>query len=430
MSLPSKTSQFDVQLVGAARIRRSVCEPVRMAAFFLMLLAALEAFCAAPAHAQTLLENIDLGINTFPVAIAVNPVTHKVYTANYFANSVSVIDGNTLAVQTISGIAQPSCIGVDPVANKIYVGAQSSASVVVIDGATNAATQISLGQAFEKIPAAIAVDPLRGLAYVVAVSAFSETGELWLINGTTASEVALQSSGGLNPPGNDDVVVTSNGAGENLILASNSNALSLNPYQSLVYLSEFSNTKIFPADQTNPSPQSVAVGSFPVASAVNPATNTIYVANHLDNTVTVIDGTTLTATTLAVGEEPISIAVNPVTNLVYVVNFGSNNVTVIDGATNTTSTIPVGESPFSVAVNPVNNRIYVANNGEDLTVIDGATGAATPITVGAHPFSIAADPVTNRIYVAVANSNQVSVIDGSTNAVTTVAAGTRPAASP
>ena len=147
-----KAAAVRIHYEDATHLRRSFHARIRIFALVVLLAAALAGLNAAPAQAQTLLENIDLGINTFPVAIAVNPVTHKVYTANYFAKRVSAIDGNTLAVQTIAGIAQPSCIGVDPVANKIYVGAQSSANVAAIDGATNAATQISLGQASRKYP--------------------------------------------------------------------------------------------------------------------------------------------------------------------------------------------------------------------------------------------------------------------------------------
>ena len=59
-----------------------------------------------------------------PVAVAVNPVTNRIYVANDLGNSVTVIDGATIppaAVATVPVGLFPSAIAVNPVTNKVYV---------------------------------------------------------------------------------------------------------------------------------------------------------------------------------------------------------------------------------------------------------------------------------------------------------------------
>ena len=81
-----------------------------------------------------------------PAAVAVNPVTNKIYVANCSSNNVTVIDGATNA--TTHG-APPGTIlvavAVNPVTNKIYVANYGSNNVTVIDGATNATTTVAAG---------------------------------------------------------------------------------------------------------------------------------------------------------------------------------------------------------------------------------------------------------------------------------------------
>jgi len=55
--------------------------------------------------AQTVTATIPAGTN--PCVVAVNPVTHKIYAANYSSNNVTVIDGATNATTTL---AQPARI--------------------------------------------------------------------------------------------------------------------------------------------------------------------------------------------------------------------------------------------------------------------------------------------------------------------------------
>jgi YVTN family beta-propeller protein len=67
------------------------------------------------------------------LALAVNPVTNKIYVANGSGN-VTVIDGATNATDTVPTGNFPRAVAVNPVTNKIYIGNEGTDNVTVIDG--------------------------------------------------------------------------------------------------------------------------------------------------------------------------------------------------------------------------------------------------------------------------------------------------------
>ena len=89
-----------------------------------------------PAVAQMVTTTVSVG--TSPGAMAVNPVTNKIYVANYGSGTVTVIDGATNTTTTVTVGDRPTAVAVNPVTNKIYVANNGSDNVTVIDGATNA----------------------------------------------------------------------------------------------------------------------------------------------------------------------------------------------------------------------------------------------------------------------------------------------------
>src|SRR5258708_30645726 len=79
-----------------------------------------------------------------PFAVAVNPLTNKIYVANNSGNKVIVIDGVTNAITNVPVGVNPFTLAVNPLTNKVYV-ANLGGNVTVIDGATNATTTIAAG---------------------------------------------------------------------------------------------------------------------------------------------------------------------------------------------------------------------------------------------------------------------------------------------
>src|SRR5258708_10753576 len=69
---------------------------------------------------------------TTPYSVAVNPVTNKIYVANYNSANVTVIDGATNSTTTVNAGTKPTAVAVNPVTNEIYVANQMSNNVTVI----------------------------------------------------------------------------------------------------------------------------------------------------------------------------------------------------------------------------------------------------------------------------------------------------------
>jgi YVTN family beta-propeller protein len=401
--------------------------------------------------------NEDVQVGKYPYAIAVNPVTNKIYVANSDDGNVTVFGGVAFTPATIAdpNAGGPIALAVNPVTNKIYVANYGSGNVTVINGFMDTFTTVSVGSN----PRAVAVDPLTNKIYVANYG----SGTVTVIDGAT----------------NNVTTVT---------VGTNPYALAVNPATNKVYVANYGSTNVTVIDGATNNTTTVAAGTNPYAVAVNPVTNKVYVANNGSANVTVIDGASNSTATVSAQTNPDAVAVNPLTNKVYVANHGSNSVTVIDGASGNVlanATVPsslgnnAGAGPVAIAVDPVTNKIYVACDSQNsaFEVIDGATNQATapllfpyqtttyaaavnPVTYQVYftysqqagyyyarvldregyptttttvkdasavgPFAAAANPVTNKVYVANHDSGNVTVIDGATKNTATVAAGTHP----
>ena len=75
-----------------------------------------------------------VSVGTYPVAVAVNPVTNKIYVANFRTNNVTVIDGATNHATTVGTGSAPIAVAINQTTNKIYVADEDSEDVTVIDG--------------------------------------------------------------------------------------------------------------------------------------------------------------------------------------------------------------------------------------------------------------------------------------------------------
>jgi YVTN family beta-propeller protein len=421
---------------------------VRRAAIAVVALACLLGILSPGSlRAQTVTATVPIG--TLPEAVAVNPVTNKIYIANEGSANVTVIDGATNATTTVSTGSHPVSVAVNPLTNKIYVANGTSASVTVIDGATNTVTAtVTVGLN----PCCVAVNPITNIIYVASEHDNNVTVINGATNNTTTVTVGTFPFGlAVNPLTNkiyvanyDSNNVTVIDGTNNTVMATVSvgsypYAMAVNPATNKIYVGNSQDGTVSVGNVSvidggsNSVTTTVTVGTNPVGLAIDPVTNQVYVANYGSNNVSVIDGgSNSVTTTVTVGTNPDALAIDPVTNQVYVANYGSNNVTVIDGSTNTvTSTVAAGTYPILVAVNPVTNRIFVANSGNTpgtVTVIDGATNSTATASDSSalNPHLAAVNPVTNKIYVVNNASSNVTVIDGATNSTTSVTAGTQP----
>jgi DNA-binding beta-propeller fold protein YncE len=377
----------------------------------------------AAANAQTVVATIP--VNGAPPAVAVNPVTKKIYVAScghhvllggFAGGPVAIIDGQTNASITyIGGGGCASALAVNAATNTIYFIIDEN--VAVIDFATNSKTVFADSNG----PEAVAVNPVTNKIYVA-----NKSGNVNVIDGATNSVTTVTDP---NASGLSAVAIAVNPVMNKIYVANNSGG-GPNP-GSVTVIDGATNSTTTVTDPNAISPNSLAV---------NPATNKVYVTNGGNypglnhGNITVIDGATNSITTLTDPNAlaPQAVAVNQTTNKIYVANpndsalTGNGGVTIIDGATNAVSTVkdPNAIYPHAVAVDSVTNTIYVANGGcsflnvcsnpGSVTVINGATGTATTIIDpnASAPNAVALNPTTNKIYVVNGGGN-VTVIDGS-----------------
>ena len=363
-------------------------------------LLALALVACGPLRAQKVTATVVTGPN--PFAIAVNPVTNKIYVVNDAASgSVTVVDGVTNATAAVTAGTNPVAIDVNTVTNRIYVANSGSNNVTVIDGATNSTATVAVGVN----PDAIAVNPVTNKVYVLDRGS-SLFGDVTVIDGATNSTSTTAT--GSYPQGGAIVVnpVTDKIYFLNNTITSDPNTLNPNPT-----LTEIDGA-------TNATSHLGPIGFASDSLALDTATNRIYVPNvHVAAGILECDLAQGTYSIFGAGETGYgAVVVNPVTNKVYVMaDNGLTFVTEVDGATNATTLIPVGKNPAGLCVNPVTDVVYVADfdTAGTVTVIDGATNATSTIAVGANPFAVAVNPATNKVYVLGSGATgTLWVIDG------------------
>ncbi len=327
----------------------------------------------------------------YPYGVAVNSVTNKIYVASCGTDQscasngeVSVVDGATLQVQQVTVGVNPDWIGLNSSTNKIYalnlgctqLPCTVAGSVTVIDGSTLATTNVTVGFS----PNSLAVDATHNKIYVA------------------------------------DICVSGNNCSSGGVTVIDGQTLS---------------TQFVPAQIT------------PLRVAVNETTNTIYVTNNCGSdtncrsagSVTIINGSTLTTQTVPVGFYPGPIAVNPVTNKIYVADQCSQpipgcwtsvpSVAIINGstlATNFVSICGLGNYPSDVQIDTTTNQVWMPCSGRQqygtfgltVTLVNGASDTPLPIAVGDYPLAAAINATTDTIYVPNAGDNSLSVIGANT----------------
>lgn len=330
---------------------------------------------------------VNVGIN--PAVVLVNATTNKIYVDNecgsdatcQSAGTVTVIDGNTFATSTVNVGFVPGHMALNATTNQLYVvnmcngpgiptcTVHGAGTITVIDGTSLATQSVTVGY----LPKDVAVDVTTNVIYVANnQSAAGLTGTVTVIDGSSLATQQVQAGDVTNGIVVDETT--------NKIYAANlcGNDLSCQTGSVTVI------------DGTTLATQSVATGILPYFIAVNPVTNKIYTANQCGDssctarpTVTIINGTSLSTSNVTVcssgGESTANLSINTTTNKIYIPCVGTQpgqgrTVTQLDGATIAALPIAVGDAPTVAAINPTTNTIYVPNFLDNsISVIGGAT---------------------------------------------------------
>jgi len=311
---------------------------------------------------------------SFPVGIDINPITNKLYVANQFSNTISVIDVEKSKVEANIDVGEsPYDVDVNPFSNRIYSSNRESNTVSVIDGFTNKElTQIPVGDS----PVGIGTNLAANWVYVANMDS------------KTISVI-------------DPII---NKVKHSLKYASSPYDIIVNPHTNRIYVSDLGKDSVLVLDGNNNTLIStIPVGSTPSVLAINTQTNTIYVSNFGNSSISVINGTANEVdTNIKVGDNPVGIAVNPRTNKIYVNNLADNSVSVINGTTN--------KVIENISLEPT-----IVASGVNNAFINIPLKVTFPLIAS----KLTVDPTTNFTYVTNTRTNGIITIDGKTDKVIT-----------
>ncbi len=393
-----------------------------------------------------------------PQAVAVDPSSNTIYTANFNDNDVSVTNAAgcsaevTTECRDVPPVAvvgsEPAGLAVNTATHSLYVANVSSNTISVVDTTgCSASTKHACSSPVATVhvgskPTGVAIDPETHSLYVTD----SGGNTVSVINTSTCNAEVQAGCGGTPPevtvgtqpfgitidPVTDTVYVTNLGSNDDGDTVSVINAATCNgEVQS----------------GCGQSPPEVSVGSGPFGIAVNSTTDTVYVADTGQlftsadgHTVSVIDGTTCNAVkssgcgqipaTVNVGRAPFGIAVDDATDIVYVVNNDGGDtpstISTIDGAdcdaTETSGCVSTsslnlgpGRAPNGVALDQSTDTLYTANfyNASVSAIdLDNPTGEKTAhrFAVGSGPEYVIVDPADHTVYASNSLDGTVSVL--------------------
>ena len=353
-----------------------------------------------------------IGVDTFPVGIAANPNAKKVYVANEYSNTVSVLSTEPEKVQDrISVGVFPYSIDTNPLNNRVYVTNRGSNTVSVIDGSIDTKLMdITVG----KSPVGIAVNPSANWIYVTNFD-----GTMSVIDGIS-NEVINTIQVGRIPY-----------------------AVTVNPLSNRIYVADIGSNAVSVIDgETNRIVTTIPVGKKPTGLAIDitgEGNNRLYVANYDSDSISIIDVTTnkVIGNISSGGDSPVGIAINPITGKLYVSNIASNTVSVINTeAIGTAGKVDSNNSNKNNAVNTltaapamtsfgkhndegiilkeisVNPTLKISYNSED-SLVSLPSNVGFPLLAS----QVTIDPYKNIVYVTNTASNTISIINGKSDQV-------------
>ena len=278
-----------------------------------------------------------INVGDFPLGVAINPAGNIAYVANYYSDSVSVVNlTNNVVTNTIAVGDYPFGVVINPAGTIGYVvNCNSSGSVSVINLTNNVVTDtIAVGDS----PISLAINPAGTLAYVSNFGA----GTVSVINLSTNSVVQTV-SGFSNPRG-----IAINSTGTFAYIA--------NPGADEVKKLDLGSNTLVGSVSGLPEPREIVLSSDNTKA---------FVSDFNLGRVSVIDLSTNTvSSTITVGSRPWGLQLKE--NFLYVVNRDDGNVSKIDLNSYTLiENISVGEYPYYIAINPSGTFGYVTNANSD-----------------------------------------------------------------
>ncbi len=290
------------------------------------------------------------GLSGFPMTIAVNPLTSRVYIAG---SNVEVVDQRSnQIIDTIDvGSGNLTGIAVDPVLRRAYV-TDNAQGLFAIDLNTNTVSA-HYGYANDT---AVAVNPVTHRVYMQAHDAATGAAGLFVFDGPNLNLIAtIDDSGTYQPFGDPE------------------DQIAINPVTNMIYVG----VNLYPGaiwvvnGKTNTSVTTIT-GLAPLAYGidVDPFRNLIWLGGWFGD-LSEVNGATnkMISDNSSMGSQPEGVSVDPANQKVYVVIQQQGEVQIVDEKTNTLqpTTIPVGTTPVNSAIDYLHGLLYVGNTAENVS---------------------------------------------------------------
>jgi YVTN family beta-propeller protein len=301
--------------------------------------------------------------NDAPGAIAVDPVSLRLYVADQNSSEVSII--NLTSNEVIGTLQFPtggpiSSLAIDNLSQELY-GVDSTYGYVDalnLTGNHSTAAELKVGS-----PQAVAYDSGTGEVLVSSAS----PDQLLVFNGTNHTLLSSYST-----PGSPDGIAVDPSAGVAFVASSSSDSVSR------IALS-------------NGSVRNISVGVGPTGVAFDPVNNSFFVSNSGSDNVSVVNLTTLGVRSVPVGSAPSAILYDGPADEVYVANSGGSNLSLLNASNPSRATsLTVGSFPSYLACDRKANQLFVSETSTyNITVLNTSIeNVSAEITVGATPLLV------------------------------------------
>lgn len=298
----------------------------------------------AAAKPQTSIARIaaTISVGKRPEAIAVDPITHTVYTANYGDDTVSVVDTARRSVITTVHVGHgPASVAVDSNSHTAVTANNRDDTATVIDTTSHTVTAtVKVGTN----PWGVAIDPTTRAAYVANQWDYS-VSVINLDNHTVLATIPV----GKNPYG----VAVDNTTHTAYTANSSDGTLSVIDTGTLAVTA------------------TIPVGNDPRGVAIDAGNHNAYITNEAEGTATVINlDSQRVAAIIHIGDSPFGVAVDPDRHTAFTANHDSALSVIDTRSLSVNNTIRIGKDTFSVAVDPTSHTVYTANQDNTVAVIE------------------------------------------------------------
>jgi YVTN family beta-propeller protein len=283
-----------------------------------------------------------------PWAIAANPQTHAVYVGHQGGQLYRVDGTGEKALDSVSAGAFVAAVAVNPVTDRVYVATDQG--LVVLTGALGTVTTVGTGTTQRGVTnqQGLTVDSINNRIYLTADI------------GSAAARPVLRQVDGV---GNSVVTAA------DVDLPALGTGAVFNPADGFVYVAIPDSDLVVAVDPVSHTIAArIPVGTTPQSLALNPVTQKIYVVDAGSEEVSVIAATTQTVVaTIPFYYSLGGITVDAVHNRVYVGVSNQPYALLVDGATDTWQTVlPTGNPSFfdevlGLSYDAANGKVFTAN---------------------------------------------------------------------